>query len=65
MKLLSTSLFLLLSCYLSGQTIFVKSNALGLNDGSSWVNAFVSLDAALSVAAPGTEIWVSAGTYKP
>ncbi|MBK7938735.1 MAG: hypothetical protein IPJ82_17340 [Lewinellaceae bacterium] len=49
----------------SAQTIYVKSNASGANNGSSWADAFTSLDAALAAAVPGNQIWVAAGTYKP
>ncbi len=57
----------LLTIGLQAQTIFVKQNASGSNDGSSWANAYPSLDQALSVAASSTNtsIWVAAGTYKP
>lgn len=50
----------------SAQTIFVKSTASGANNGSSWANAFTSLDDALSAAGTaGAQIWIAAGTYKP
>jgi len=65
MKQFLTLLLLFATTFLSAQTIFVKANAAGSNNGTSWVNAFVSLDAALALAVPGQEIWVSAGTYKP
>lgn len=49
----------------SAQTIYVRSGASGLNNGTSWANAFATLQPALSLAAPGQQIWVAAGTYKP
>ncbi|UCH83156.1 MAG: hypothetical protein JSW50_11905, partial [Candidatus Latescibacterota bacterium] len=45
--------------------IYVKANSAGLNDGSSWVDAFADLQDALSTAENGDTIWVAAGTYKP
>ena len=43
----------------------VKWNTSGANNGSSWADAFTSLQSALAVAMTGDEIWVAAGTYKP
>jgi len=45
--------------------IYVKHDAAGLNNGTTWTDAFTSLQSALDVAIPGAEIWVAAGTYKP
>ncbi|MEQ6118993.1 LamG-like jellyroll fold domain-containing protein [Reichenbachiella sp. MALMAid0571] len=45
--------------------IYVKSDAVGNNDGSSWTDAFTSLKAATEYAtAPGDAIWVAQGVYK-
>lgn len=45
--------------------IYVKSNAAGANNGSSWVNAFKKLTDAINVSDEGDQIWVASGTFKP
>lgn len=67
MKQLLTFLFCLplLISGLSAQTIFVAADAAGSNDGSSWANAYTSLDSALVAATDGQSVWVKAGTYVP
>ncbi len=43
---------------------FVKQDAAGSNDGSSWADAYTDLQMALDNTASG-EIWVAAATYNP
>lgn len=45
--------------------VFVKHDASGANDGSSWADAFTDLEEALNSSSEGDQIWVAAGTYKP
>ncbi len=52
----------------SGSIAFVRAGATGLNDGTSWANAFAELRDALCAAGDNpsiTEIWTAAGTYTP
>lgn len=44
---------------------YVNAAAAGANNGTKWTDAFTSLQSALDVAAPGDEIWIAQGTYKP
>ena len=50
---------------LGGSTIYVRHDAIGANDGTSWTDAFLSLQDATAKSRSGDEIWVAGGTYKP
>lgn len=45
--------------------LYVDINASGYNNGSSWVDAFVSFQSALDIASAESQIWVAKGTHKP
>ena len=61
-------LSLLLACsFLTshcGATVYVDQNAPGpAHDGSSWDTAFLTIQAGVTAATPGGEVWVADGTY--
>ncbi|MFV1984046.1 MAG: DUF5666 domain-containing protein, partial [Thiohalomonadales bacterium] len=63
-KIINTLLLLLLSIFTipAYAIVYVNHNATGLNDGSSWSNAYTELRVAL-VNTVNDEVWIAAGTY--
>ncbi len=49
----------------ASETICVKIDAMGNENGDCWENAYTDLQSALNDASFGDEIWVAAGTYFP
>ncbi|HOY15039.1 MAG TPA: right-handed parallel beta-helix repeat-containing protein [Saprospiraceae bacterium] len=57
--------FLLFGNFIFAQILYVKFDAVGTGNGSSWANAYINIQDAINTATSGTQIWVSQGTYKP
>lgn len=63
--LLALFLIIITSQIAAADIIFVKHDATGANDGTSWANAFKDLSEAIDQADPGDEVWVAVGIYRP
>lgn len=46
-------------------TVYVDVSATGLEDGTSWSDAYTDLQDALDAPVPDTEVWVAEGEYVP
>ena len=49
----------------SAADVFVDQNATGLNNGTTWVDAYIDLQDGLGDADAGETVFVAKGTYKP
>ncbi|MDF1808792.1 MAG: GC-type dockerin domain-anchored protein [Phycisphaerales bacterium] len=58
-------MFFLLSGNANADVIFVDDEAIGANTGTTWSDAFNSLQNALDSASFGDEIWVTSSVYRP
>ncbi len=47
----------------SAADIYVDASATGANNGSSWEDAFTTIQAGISAALPGDVVWVNRGVY--
>ena len=60
-----TAFLVLIPAVSSAAVIYVKTDAAGLNDGSTWIDAYNDLQSALGTATDGDSIWVAEGLYRP
>ena len=56
-------LLFMLATYAQSAVVYVKSDAAGANNGTSWANAFTNFQTAINASAPGDQLWVCKGTY--
>ncbi len=60
-----TLLSALLSFTAHATVWYVRAGASGSNNGTSWTNAFTTIQAGIGATTAGDTVWVANGTYKP
>lgn len=64
MRTILLLLLIIVSFFSNGQTIYVNQAATGADNGTSWTDAYTSLETAISsINTPNKEVWIAAGTY--
>ncbi|AWI26252.1 T9SS type A sorting domain-containing protein [Flavobacterium pallidum] len=62
-------IYFLLCCICSmnafATIIYVNKNATGANNGTSWTNAYLTIEQAFGDVIVGDQVWVASGVYKP
>ncbi|RLD21293.1 MAG: hypothetical protein DRI69_04410 [Bacteroidetes bacterium] len=56
------------NCWTSGTVVYVDSAAVGMQNGTSWVDGFIDLQEAIAAVSSFPqieEIWIANGTYRP
>ena len=64
---MKTNIIFIITIFLGISTkaqVFVKNNATGANNGTTWQDAYTNLDSAINNTNTG-DIWVAEGIYKP
>lgn len=58
-------LFLFITVRVQATTRYVKANASGSNNGSSWSNAYTNFQTAVNASSLGDTLFVASGSYQP